>query len=305
MKKIAKSFIFVLLITLTLTFAGCDLLEGLFGGGDDDGVEKINDELTSITGKWSLVDDEDTYFTFDGTKGAMTIAYVENGLSKYNGTFRVVFHGENMEVLTPLSFIITRTDKTKEDWVGCYVEGFKTDFTQFTIMTEEEDLGMIDASIYTHIYRISELPYKMGTYVLEGKELKQESNIYASADEDYIPSGTYTLPTGESFTFLMTKPTVSELFTYRNGDVVVEGTFTMAGDKKTIYLYIEHDPYSKVTPADKEFYDTTFDIYYPPDFYLRGDFSKDGYIVINDLYRHGETPSLVKDSDWVFGTYSK
>ena len=57
-------------------------------------------------------------------------------------------------------------------------------------------------------------------------------------------------------------------------------------DKKTIYLYIENDPYSKVTDKDKEHYDTTFDIYYPPDFYLRGEFSNPNEIVINGLYHH-------------------
>ena len=79
----------------------------------------------------------------------------------------------------------------------------------------------------------------------------------------------------------------------------------MAEDMKTVYLYIEHDPYSKVTNADKNKYDTTFDINYPPDFYLRGDFSNPDKIVINGLYHHTYSPTKIKDSTWVFGTYVK
>ena len=235
----------------------------------------------------------------------MTYSYVEDGISKYSGTYRVVSRGTGKDVITPLTFIFTRSDKDKEDWVGCYVEDFDSDFTQFTIMSEEEDLGIIDGSIHTYIYRISELPYKMGSYILEGNEYKVESDNYKYANQFCIPSGTYTLETGERFIFLYTKPITNELFQYINGETIVEGTITIAEDKKTIYLYIENDPYNKVTDADKERYDTTFGIYYPPDFYLRGDFGNPNKIVINGLYHHAESPTEIEDSTWVFGTYNK
>jgi len=304
MKKNFKLLFLILFTLVCFTLTSCGMFDGVFGGTNNN-VEKIDDELTSSTGKWQLLDDDDTYFTFNGAKGVMTFSYCEDGVSKYNGTFRVVYKGLGKDVLTPLTFIFTRTDKQKEDWIGSYVEDFKNDFTQFTIMTQEEDLGMIDASIYTHIYRISELPYKMGSYVLEGKEYKQETNNYFGVNEPYVPSGTYSLESGESFYFLTEKPTGRELFQYRKGDVVIEGTYTMAQDKGTIYLYIEHDPYSKVTNVDKNKYDTTFDIYYPPDFYLRGDFSNSENITVNDLYHHTYSPTEIKDSSWVFGTYKK
>ena len=302
MKKTIKLFsIFCLILVLCSSlFAGCDL----FGGGSD-GVERYNDELTSATGKWFLMDDSDTYFEFDGTKNVMTVKYFEDGAFKYDGKFRAIYKGLGDDVVTPLTYVVKRSDKAKEDWINCYVENFKQDFTQFTIMNIEEDLGMIDASLYSHVYRISELPYKMGTYILEGKEFKQESDNYKYAKEFYIPSGTYSLSSGESFTFLVTKPTTQELFQYRNGDTIVEGTYMMAQDKKTVYLYISHDQYSKVTKADKEHYDTTFDIYYPPDIYLRGDFSNSEHLIINDLYHHGESPIEVPDSAWTFGKYIK
>ena len=296
---------FLSVILACFVLSGCGLIEGLLGdGGNNNDALQIEDELTSATGKWILTSDEDTYFVFDGSKGVMTYSYYENAQQKYNGKFRVVYHGMG-DVATPLSFIFTRSDKQKEDWIGCYVDDFETDFSQFTVFSEEEDLGMVDASIYTHKYRISELPYVMGTYVLEGKEYKQEKNDYSDADKYVIPSGTYVAESGESFTFLSIKPTHDQLFSYKNGDTIVEGTFTIAQDKKTIYLYIEHDFGMKVTNADKKHYDTTFDIYYPPDFYLRGDFTlKDNSIVINDLYRHGETQTEVQDSVWTFATYS-
>ena len=306
MKKIINLFSIFLLITISCMLTGCDILDNLLGGsGSNEKVENFDNELESSTGKWLLKDDEDTYFTFDGSKNIMTYSYVEDGIKKYNGTYRVVSKGTSKDVITPLTFIFTRSDKEKEDWVGCYVEDFNSDFTQFTIMSEEEDLGMIDGSIHTYIYRISELPYKMGSYILEGNDYKVESDNYKYSNEFCIPNGTYTLETGERFTFLYTKHVTNELFQYINGETIIEGTITIAEDKKTIYLYIENDPYNKVTNADKERYDTTFGIYYPPDFYLRGDFSNPNKIVINDLYHHTESPSEIEDSTWVFGTYNK
>ena len=306
MKKIITLFSFFLLITISCMLTGCDILNDLLdGAGSNNSKENFDSELESSTGKWLMKNDEDTYFIFDGSKNVMTYSYVEDGINKYTGTYRVVSKGTSKDVITPLTFIFTRSDKEKEDWIGCYVEDFKSDFTQFTIMSEEEDLGMIDGSIHTYIYRISELPYKMGSYILEGNDYKVESDNYKYSNEFCIPSGTYTLETGERFTFLYTKPVTNELFQYVNGETIIEGTITIAEDKKTIYLYIENDPYNKVTDADKERYDTTFRIYYPPDFYLRGDFSNPNKIVINDLYHHTESPSEVEDSTWVFGTYSK
>ena len=306
MKKIINLFSVLLLTTIFCMLTGCNFINDLLGGiGSNNNEENFDSELESSTGKWLLQDDIDTYFTFDGSKNVMTYSYVEDGISKYSGTYRVVSQGTGKDVITPLIFVFTRSDKDKEDWIGCYVEDFDSDFTQFTIMSEEEDLGIIDGSIHTYIYRISELPYKMGSYILEGNEYKVESDNYKYANQFCIPSGTYTLETGERFIFLYTKPITNELFQYINGETIVEGTIAIAEDKKTIYLYIENDPYNKVTDADKERYDTTFGIYYPPDFYLRGDFGNPNKIVINGLYHHAESPTEIEDSTWVFGTYNK
>jgi len=283
MKKIiTKVSIFILIVCLS-SITGCDLLGSLIGnGGGSSSSNEYNDELPSSTGKWQLMNDNDTYFVFDGSNGKMSMEYVEDGSSKYNGSFRVVYRGLGEKVLSPLTFIFKRTDKEKEDWLNCYAEDFEDSFTQFTIMEEEDDLGFIDGTVYTHIYRISELPYKLGTYILEGNEYKEESNNYNGADNYYFPSGTYSLETDESFTFLMTKPRNYELFQYRNGDIIVEGLINISYDKKTVYLYIENDIYQKVRKDDKDNYDTSVSNYYPPDFYLRGDFSNPNELVIND-----------------------
>lgn len=292
-KTLFGLLIFQLLFVFTLT--GC----GMFSSDS----RKYDDEFDGATGKWLLQNDDSTYFTFDGSKGNMKFSYVEDGVSKYSGTFRAIYRGNGKDILTPLCFMLVRGEV--EDWLNCYVEGFDESFTQFTIMSEEEDLGVVDSTVYTHIYRISELPYKMGTYIIEGSDYKTEGSDYSAADTFIIPSGVYTLETGEAFTFMVTKPRQSELFQYKNKDVVVEGVLTVSADKKTIYLYIENDPYSKVTKADKELYDTTVSAYYPPDFYLRGDFSNPDYFVIDGLYHHSDSQTEIVDEVWSFGTYVK
>lgn len=302
-KKCKLFLIIFLLLVCSCLLTGCDLIGEITGGGNSN--NKYNDELQSITGKWVLLNDNDTYFQFDGSNKSMTVSYFEDGTSKYTGNFRAIYRGVGSDVGTPLTLIVTRSDKEKEDWISCYTENFDDNFTQFTIFDEEEDLGIIDGTVYTHIYRISELPYKMGTYILEGNEYKQETNNYYDGNYYVIPNGTYSLDSGESFTFFFSKPKSYERFQFKKGDTVIEGVCTIHQDKKTIYLYIEHDPYSKVTKADKEFYDTTFSINYPPDFYLRGDFSNKDNIIINDLYHHAESQTKIEDSIWTFGTYNK
>lgn len=295
-----KTFSLLLVSVFAFSLSSCDLFSNT-----EDSTNELNDEFSSITGKWLLKDNEDTFFSFDGSKGKMNFSYVEEGENKYSGSFRGIYRGPGKDVTTPLSILIKRNNKEKEDWLGCYTDNQLDNLSQFTIYNQEEDLGMISGSIHTHLYRISQLPYKMGTYILQGKEYVEENNNYSNGDEYNIPSGTYTCETGESFTFLVSKPNHHELFQYKNKDIVIEGSLTIAADKKTIYLYIENDPYSKVTDQDKDHYDTTFDIYYPPDFYLRGEFSNPNEIVINGLYHYPSSPTTILDSTWVYSTYVK
>ena len=197
MKKINNIVSIFLLSIFSFSLSSCEGLDDLLGTKENNEEEKIDNELESSTGKWTLKNDDDTYFVFDGSKDVMSYSYYEDGVNKYSGNYRVVYRGIGEDVLTPLTFIFKRNDKVKEDWIGCYVEDFKNDFTQFTVMQEEEDLGITDGTIYTHIYRISELPYKLGSYILEGNEYKEETNNYKAKDSLYIPNGTYSLETKE------------------------------------------------------------------------------------------------------------
>lgn len=299
MKNLFKRFLLTF-VTVSVLLTGCDML---FGGGES--AVQYNDKMESVTGKWLNMDDEDTYFQFDGSENAMTFHYYEDGALKYSGKFRGVIDTDPDDP-SPLTFVVTRSDKTKEDWINCYTENVEQGFTQFSITFMEEDLGVTDGTVYTHVYRISEFPYKIGTYVLEGAEYKPFSKTGFDDDIYRIPEGTYVTESGQSLAVIPIMNESYMLFQYTNGETVVEGIFNIAEDRKTIYLYIENDIYQKVREADKDHYDTTFSLNYPPDFYLRGDFDTNANsLIINDLYHHTDSPTEIEDAFWVFGTYEK
>ena len=302
MRKKKSSFIgfLLILVSVFVSLTSCGSLSGA-----NSNTTNYNDKMEASTGKWQLLDEKDTYFVFDGSENVMTFSYYEDNTLTYSGTYRALYKADP-DALSPLTFIITRNDKAKEDWINCYVENFEQSFTQFSIICEEEDLGVTDGIVYSHIYRISEMPYKIGTYVLENNEYTPFSKTGFDDGTYRIPEGTYATENDGRFTVLPLIHRTYLLFQYTNGDTVVEGVFNIAQDRKTIYLYIEHDIYQKVRSADKKDYDTTFSINYPPDFYLRGDFdTNDNSLVINSLYHHDDSPTKIEDSVWVFGTYVK
>ena len=299
-RKIKAIAILLILVLFSVFLTSC---ESLFG--KDSERTDFKDKMESSTGKWQLLDDADTYFEFDGSEGAMTFGYYEDGALKFNGKFRANYNAAD-DASIPLSFNLTRSDKQSEDWLNCYVENFEMDFSQFTVIYEEEDLGVTDGTVYTHIYRISEMPYRLGTYILEGKNYKNYSKNLFDDGTYRIPEGTYVNESGQRLTVIPVINRSYLLFSYTNGDAVVEGVFNIAQDRKTIYLYIEHDIYEKVRESDKKDYDTTFSLNYPPDFYLRGNFDTDSNdIVVDGLYHHEYSPTEIEDSFWVFGTYVK
>lgn len=291
---------FCLLTSFSLT--ACGLFNGT--ANQSDSAIEYDEELDSSTGKWILKDQSDTFFEFDGSKDAMSFKYVEDGQDKYEGHYRVVYDPNDGTNTFTVNFVLSRNGAEKKDWLYTYVDDFETDFAQFTTIKEERYEGMDDGRIYTHVYRISELPYKLGTYVLEGKEHKQDQDNYKYAKQYQVPEGTYSLDENVSMTCLMPKPYIHALFQYKNGDEVVEGVYWTSADKKTIYLYIDHDPYEHIRREDRDKYDMTFSSDYPPDFYLRGNFElTDGAIVIDGLYHHGESQTNVEDKVFKFGTY--
>ena len=309
MKKLIK----LLVIPFALfSLTGCDLLSGVFGGGES--AQNNDKEYDATTGKFCYIDENkqatDNYFIFDGSKNVMSFEYYESGAKKLAGTFRFVITADKGKDRSYcFMYCFDKKDGEKEDVVYCYSDDFSTyeTFTQFTIMQEEKKFTNSDKLVDFHTYRISELPYKMGTYVREGSSFKEEKDEYLYADQYFIPSGTYVLNENVSFTSFWTKQRHGALFAYRNGDVIYEGMYWITSDKTKTYNYIQHDMSQKVTRADKEIYDTTFDIYYPPDVFLHGDFDvteQKPSITINDLIIQEHAPNF-PDNFWQMGTYTK
>ena len=115
MTKINGRFIAILLIVATVSamFSGCDLIFGQ----KPDGTVNYDEKMDASTGKWLLMDEEDTYFVFDGSEGVMTFSYYEDDALKYHGGFRSIYRSSD-DAKTPLTFILTRSDKENEDWIS-------------------------------------------------------------------------------------------------------------------------------------------------------------------------------------------
>lgn len=308
MKKITAT-VCALAVFFAFAFSGCELL-----GGSSGNAKNFDREFAPSTGKWLFLNDEyeptDTYFVFNGESGAMTFDYFENGVKKLGGTYRVVASADKGKDRTYVfMWCLDKKDGEKEDVLTCYSDDFSTEqgseFMQFTIMQSEKKLPMVEGNLYSHTYRLNEQPYKTGTYVREGYSFKQEKDEYKYADTYQIPSGTYALDENTSFTFFMTKPRPYVLFRYRNGDTEINGVYWTGDKRKSIYLYVQHDPYQKVTKKDKEIYDTTFDMYYPPDFSVYGDFdvtAENSEIVFDRITVNSNAPDYGQ-SFWRTGTY--
>ena len=126
MTKINGRFIALLLIVATASamLSGCALIFG----HKSNGTVNYDEKMDASTGKWLLLDEEDTYFVFDGSEGVMTFSYYEDGALKYQGGFRSIYRSPD-DAKTPLTFILTRSDKEREDWISCYAEGVDKGFT--------------------------------------------------------------------------------------------------------------------------------------------------------------------------------
>lgn len=301
-----KTLKLISLSLISLSLTGC----GLFSSGNT----SASVEYEATTGKFFLLDEEkkatDNYFLFDGSKGKMSFSYYEGGNKKIDGTFRVIIPEEKGKDRTYcFSYAFDKKDGEKEDILYCYSDDFSSveSFTQFTIMEVEKKYVNSDRLIDFHTYRYSELPYKMGTYVREDKQYQVEKDEYAYADKYFIPNGTYYLGEDTYFTSFYTKKRRAALFVYSNNEVTYEGIYNVSDDKKSMYFYISHDIYQKVTREDKEKYDTTFSLYYPPDLNVHGDFEVDennNYFKINSFDILKNAPSF-KEGYWKTGTYIK
>ena len=91
MKKINNIVSIFLLSIFSFSLSSCEGLDDLLGTKENNEEEKIDNELESSTGKWTLKNDDDTYFVFDGSKDIMSYSYYEDGVNKYSGNYRVVY----------------------------------------------------------------------------------------------------------------------------------------------------------------------------------------------------------------------
>ncbi len=174
-----------LFLPLLCGLTSCDL----FSPNND----KIHtNSYEAITGKFVLHEARDkrvaimdTYFVIDGSKGNFSIKYYENGTLKKDGLFnRVLTYEEKIGYWTDnLHFNIKFGDAYEH--ISAYTESFEP-LDQFRILDEYTG-GSKEKK-----YRLSELPFVLGTYVREGKEYKEESANKNKND--------YTKPTLENYT---------------------------------------------------------------------------------------------------------
>jgi len=308
MKKFLSLLLVCLLSLTTFTFAGCDFF------GDDDDVEKFFDECTEISGKWIYYDflsnqPTNTYIKFDGTKDVMTFEYYVNDVQQRDGHFKVVYRGENKDVATPLSIgFEIKNDSQHSDWIGCYVDDFKTDFSQFTIMSEERELDDSTNGIpQAHIYRMSELPFAFGTYVKENCTLKQNKNNCSYADDYFIPSGQYVNESGAKFTFMATFCSFGNMFRYEYDGNVIEGVYTLSGDNDKFFAYIDYQPGHKPTNAQKEQYEMSSGQDFPPNYNVYGSFEitqNNNFIKIDSFAAIDGFGYDTEKCDWQTGVYN-
>ncbi len=276
-----KKFIMVLLTLLTLfnfsVLNGCSLLAENFNGCGPNNSSQMFDECTEISGKWIYYDyftsePTETYLIFNGSKNVMTFEYFQDGVLVRDGKFRVVYRGEKQDVLTPLSIgVEIKGDNKHKEWLSCFVKDFKTDFTQFTIMSEERELDFhADAGVpQVKVYKFNELPFKFGSYVKEGSTLKEQAD-YRNVDYHFLPSGKYQNENGAKLTFIMTYPLFdSRMFRYEYNGKTVDGVYTANTEK--LHAWIDYQPGFKPTSEQKELYEIVHD--FPPNYNLYGNFN--------------------------------
>ena len=315
MKKIVFTVAVVVLLALSIaTFAGCGLLDALTGtSSNSDGVEQLFDECTESTGKWYCYDyftkeRIDAYFKFNGEKNAMHFEYYEGDVLKRDGMYRVVNRGNGSNVSVPLSigFEIKGNSKYR-DWLECYADDFKTDFTQFTVMNEYREAGLSSRGTPVwHEYRLSEMPFKFGTYVKEGASLKEEKKDFEYADRYYIPSGEYVHESGAKFTFVTTYYTSSLLFRYEYDDKVVEGVYGLSENKDIFFPYLNY--HAGCAPTDEQAKKYGGDmLYFPPNYNVYGSFEVTDTNLSITISRFVAIEGYGYDTsacDWKIGTYT-
>ena len=214
MKRAIAFFAAILLLLPSLLLYGCDLIGGI--GGTDDNVH--TDSFEPITGRFILhhspddrIDCSDTYFDIDGSAGAFTLKYYENGELKREGEMnRIVTRDDKTGYLTDNLHFNIRCGSAYEH-IGAYTESLDP-INQFRIIDEYKG-GREEIKYY-----YSELPFVLGTYVREGEDYAPET-LNKNATDHTLPtlasytselSGKYQLDAEHYFYFISPKAYVSK-----------------------------------------------------------------------------------------------
>ena len=222
MKKLVKILLFPF-IAATLT--GCPM------PWEKDTDEEHFRYYDEITGKFVLYENldkryeyHDTYFEFNGAKGAFKFKYYENGELKKEGKIgKIVSRTERIGSWSNNLHFSLEVDKVNEH-ISTYTESFDP-INQFRILEEYYR--------FDQRYFLSELPYVMGTYVREGCEYQQEGQHNNPTD--------YTVPTENNFTSALS------------------GKYAL--DENTYFYFV--CPNGWELPGDAYFYDSYFQYYAP------------------------------------------
>ena len=313
MKKAILVIVVITLIgILAASLTGCGLFEAITGKSSD-GVEQLFDECTETNGKWICYDfwtkqPTDTYFVFNGTKNVMHFEYYVDGVLNRDGVYRVVYRGEGEEVSSPLSIgFEIKGDNKRRDWIHSYVDDFKTDFTQFTVMLEDRDEGLTKSGTPRwYVYRLGDLPFRYGYYVKEGSQLKEDKNNYMYADRYFIPSGEYVHESGAKLTFAATHYKFGMMFRYEYNGKVVDGIYEIGEDKDKIFTYFNgHHPACGLTTKEAEKYGNL--LYFPPNYNIYGNFDVTANTQSVTISRFEAIDGYDYDTglcDWQIGTYT-
>lgn len=203
MKKLFK-VLFIPVVALVLS--------GCYMPWEKDTDEEHLRYYEPITGKFVLHDNldkryeyHDTYFEFNGSRGAMTVKYYENGELKREGRFnKVLTYKDRIGTWSDNLHLNIKIDSKTYEHISTYTESFEP-LNQFRIIEEYTK--------FDERYYLSELPYVMGTYVREGEQYVEEK--YHTNDPDrMIPTediftvalnGTFKLDENHYFYFLSPK----------------------------------------------------------------------------------------------------
>ena len=200
MKKLLKMLCFPI---LTLVMSGC------YMPWEKDTDEQHLRSYEPITGKFVLHDNLDkrykyhnTYFEFNGAKGAMTMKYYENGELKSEGQMnKIVTYEDRIGKWCDNLHFNFKIDSKTYYHMSTYTESFEP-LNQFRVLEEYKG--------FDERFFLSELPYVMGTYVREDAEYKEEA-YHTNKYDCLVPSdsriniafdGTFKMDDDHYFYFL-------------------------------------------------------------------------------------------------------